>query len=78
MHLSSLEASAKQLVLIARQHWAIESIYWKLDRNFLQGNIKRKKVKSAKNLNTIQRMVLVILSIWKGRRRRVTDKGNYS
>jgi hypothetical protein len=59
---------------IARMHWAIESMHWDLDRNLRQDFIRRKSARSARNLDTIQRMVLAILSIWKGKRKKLSDK----
>lgn len=74
LYISSLESSAKQLGLITRQHWAIESMHWNLDRNLRQDNIKRKTERAARNLDTIQRMVLALFAIWKNKRRKVADK----
>jgi predicted transposase YbfD/YdcC len=47
---------------------------WDLDRNLRQDFIRRKSARSARNLDTIQRMVLAILSIWKGKRKKLSDK----
>lgn len=73
-YISSFQGSAKRLGAIARMHWAIESMHWDLDRNLKQDSIKRKSARAARNLDTIQRTVLSILSIWKGKRRKVSDK----
>lgn len=73
-YVSSFHGSARRLGAIARMHWAIESMHWDLDRNLRQDSIKRKSARAARNLDTIQRMVLAILSIWKGKRRKLSDK----
>lgn len=73
-YISSFQSSAKQLNTIAKMHWAIESMHWDLDRNLRQDFIRRKSARSARNLDTIQRMVLAILSIWKGKRKKLSDK----
>lgn len=73
LYISSLNSSAKQLSLITRQHWAIESMHWDLDRNLRQDDIKRKTERAARNLDTIQRMVLALFAIWKNKRRKVAD-----
>lgn len=48
LYLSSLDCKAKLLSLITRRHRLIESMYWDLDRNFLQDKIKRKTARSSK------------------------------
>ena len=73
-YVSSFQGSARRLGTIARMHWAIESMHWDLDRNLRQDFIRRKSTRSARNLDTIQRMVLAILSIWKGKRKKLSDK----
>ena len=74
LYITSLDSSAEQLSLITRQHWAIESMHWDLDRNLKQDGIKRKTERAARNLDTIQRMVLALFAIWKNKRRKVSDK----
>ena len=49
-------------------------MHWDLDRNLRQDFIRRKSTRSARNLDPIQRMVLAILSIWKGKRKKLSDK----
>lgn len=73
-YVSSFHGSARRLGTISRMHWAIESMHWDLDRNLRQDFIRRKDARSARNLDTIQRMVLAILSIWKGKRKKLSDK----
>lgn len=73
-YVSSFHGSARWLGTIARMHWAIESMHWDLNRNLRQDFIRRKDARSARNLDTIQRMVLAILSIWKGKRKKLSDK----
>lgn len=73
-YVSSFHGSARRLGTIARMHWAIESMHWDLDRNLRQDFIRRNSARSARNLDTIQRMVLAILSIWKGKRKKLSDK----
>lgn len=69
LYVSSLERSAEQLSLITKQHWTIESMHWNLDYNLKQDRIKRKTERSARNLDTIQRVVLALIAIWKNRRK---------
>ena len=73
-YVSSFHGSARRLGTIARMHWAIESMHWDLDRNLRQDFIRRNSARSARNLDTIQRMVLAILSIWKGKRKKPSEK----
>ena len=49
-------------------------MHWCLDVNLLQDSIKRKSLKAARNLDTIQRIVYSVFSIWKGLRKKRSDK----
>ncbi len=49
-------------------------MHWGLDVNLLQDKVKRKSAKAARNLDTILRMVYSIFSIWKGLRKKRSDK----
>lgn len=74
LYITSLDANAKELNEITRKHWSIEVLHWGLDRNLKQDDIKRKSERSARNMDTIQRIVLNIFSCWKNRRKKVSDK----
>lgn len=74
LYVSSLDCGAERLSLITRRHWAIESMHWDLDRNLQQDRIKRKTERAARNLDTIQRMVLALIAAWKNRRKKLSDK----
>ncbi len=74
LYLSNMKGSAKLFNKITKQHWSIESLHWCLDRNLLQDKIKRKTEQAARNLDTIQRIVLNIIAAWKNRRKKVADK----
>ena len=49
-------------------------MHWDLDRNLQQDRIKRKTERAARNLDTIQRMVLALIAAWKNRRKKLSDK----
>jgi len=74
LYLSSLPADTPQLGAIIRKHWSIESMHWSLDFNLLQDKVKRKSTESARNLDTTQRIVHSLFSVWKGRRKKRSDK----
>ena len=74
LYISSLDSSAERLSQITKQHWTIESMHWDLDRNLRQDSIKRKTERTARNLDTIQRMVLALIAVWKNRRKKISDK----
>lgn len=57
-----------------RHHWSIESMHWGLDFNLLQDGIKRRSLRAARNLDTLQRLVYSLFAIWRGRRRKLSDK----
>lgn len=74
LYVSSLPSSTPALGLLIRKHWAIESMHWALDCNLLQDRIKRKSTRAARNLDSIQRVVHSLFSIWKGLRKKLADK----
>lgn len=74
LYVSSLPAATPALGEYVRKHWSIESMHWGLDVNLLQDRIKRKSPKAARNLDTIQRIVYSVFSIWKGLRKKRSDK----
>ena len=49
-------------------------MHWMLDYNLLQDKIKRKSARAARNLDTIQRIVYAVFSIWKGLSKKRADK----
>ena len=57
-----------------RKHWSIESMHWGLDVNLRQDKIKRKWSRSARNLDSLQRIVYPVFSIWKRLRKKTADK----
>ena len=74
LYVSSMPTKTPKLGIIVRNHWSIESMHWGLDYNLQQDNIKRKSTRAARNLDTIQRIVYSVFSIWKGLRKKQSDK----
>ena len=74
LYVSSLPIDTPWIGNAVRNHWSIESMHWGLDFNMLQDSIKRKTTKGARNLDTLQRIVYSLFSIWKGRRKKLSDK----
>ena len=74
LYVSSQPACTPALGAYVRNHWSIESMHWSLDVNLLQDRIKRKSTKAARNLDTIQRIVYSVFSIWTGLRKKRSDK----
>lgn len=74
LYVSSLPAGTKRLGSLVRSHWAIESMHWSLDTNLRQDRTKRKRPKAARNLDTIQRIVHSVFSIWRRLRKKKSDK----
>ena len=76
LYVSSLnkDTPASHIGSVIRRHWSIESMHWSLDCNFLQDRTKRKTSKSARNLDSLQRIVHAIFSIWRIRRKKHSDK----
>lgn len=74
LYVTSLAADTPLLGAVVRAHWAIESMHWGLDVNLQQDRIKRRSSKSARNLDTIQRIVHSAFSIWKRLRKKRADR----
>ena len=74
LYVSNMPTDTPKLGTIVRSHWSIESMHWGLDYNLQQDNIKRKSTRAARNLDTIQRIVYSVFSIWKGLRKKQSDK----
>lgn len=76
LYVSSLGTGtpASHIGSVIRTHWSIESMHWSLDCNFQQDRTKRKTGKAARNLDSLQRIVHAIFSIWRIRRKKLSDK----
>ena len=74
LYISSLHADAAWLGAVIRRHWPVESMHWPPSCNFLQDKIKRKTTRAARNLDTLQRIVHALFAIWRGRRKKRSDK----
>ena len=74
LYVSSMPTDTPKPGIFVRNHWSIESMHWGLDYNLQQDNIKRKSTRAARNLDTIQRIVYSVFSIWKGLRKKQSDK----
>ena len=74
LYVSSLPIDTPSLGHLVRSHWSIESMHWGLDVNLKQDSIKRKTPRAARNLDTIQRIAFSVFSIWKGLRKKRSDK----
>ncbi|WP_300911741.1 hypothetical protein [Muribaculum intestinale] len=74
LSVSSLPTDTPMSGAIVRNHWSIESMYWGLDVNLLQDKIIRKSIRAVRNLDTIQRLVYSVFSIWKRFRKKRSDR----
>ena len=63
-YITSMTADAKILHDYAQKHWAIENnLHWSLDTGLHQDAIKRKYKESARNLDTIQKVVMLAMNV---------------
>lgn len=74
LYMSNLPNDTPWIGMAIRNHWSIESMHWGLDFNLLQDSVRRKTSQAARNLDTLQRIVYSLFSIWKGRRKKRADK----
>lgn len=73
-YITDLDCDARTMNEVSRSHWQIETMHWILDCVFMQDKIRRKHKKAARNLDTIQRFCLSIISAWKTIRKKKSDK----
>ena len=63
-YITSMTSDAKTLHGCAQKHWAIENnLHWTLDTSLHQDAIKRKHKEAARNLDTIQKTVLLLQNV---------------
>ena len=74
LYVSRLPTDTPVLAHFIRSHWSIESMHRGPDVNLMQDGIRRKYPGAARNLDTIQRIVFSIFSIWKRLRKKHSDK----
>lgn len=74
LYVTNLPVDTPWLGDAVRIHWSIECMHWGLDVNLKQDSVIRKSSAAARNLDTIQRIVLSLFSVWKGRRKKRSDK----
>lgn len=74
LYVSNLPVETPYIGKAIRNHWSIESMHWGLDSNLLQDGIRRKSSRAARNLDTLQRIVYSLFSVWRGRRKKLSDK----
>ena len=56
-YISSLAASAEQLLAVIRSHWSIEnSLHWTLDVTFREDQCRVRKDNGAQNINTLRQI----------------------
>jgi predicted transposase YbfD/YdcC len=78
-YITSLTGNAETLHGYTRKHWAIENnLHWTLDTSLRQDAIKRKHKEAARNLDTVQKTVLLLLNVAMRRHPPVGGKGKCS
>ena len=74
LYVTNIPVDTSWLGDAVRTHWSIESMHLGLDVNLKQDPVKRKSSTAARNLDTIQRIVFSLFNVWKGRRKKLSDK----
>ena len=74
LYISDLTVPAADFANISRKHWRVEVVHWHLDRTLKQDDIKRKSRSSALYLDTIQRLCLNLLFLWRANRKKIEDR----
>ncbi len=74
LYVCSLPTDTPLLGHYIRCHWSIEIMHWVLDVDMQQDSIRRKYLRAARNLDTILRIAYSVFSIWKGLRKKRSDK----
>lgn len=71
-YITSLDASAEQLMWIVREHWKVESMHWMLDVTFSEDDCRFLSENAHKTLNAMRKCALAV------HRRFLTEKGLHS
>lgn len=74
LYVCSLPTDTPLLGHYIRCHWSVEIMHWVLDVDMQQDSIRRKYLRAARNLDTILRIACSVFSIWKGLRKKRSDK----
>ncbi len=59
-YISSRDASAKQLMELAREHWKIESMHWLLDVTFSEDDCRFLSENAHKSMNALRKFALAV------------------
>lgn len=59
-YISSRDASAKQLMELAREHWKIESMHWILDVTFSEDHCRFLSENAHKSMNSLRKFALAV------------------
>lgn len=59
-YISSRDASAKQLMALAREHWKIESMHWILDVTFSEDDCRFLSENAHKSMNALRKFALAV------------------
>ena len=59
-YISSRDASAKQLMELAREHWKIESMHWILDVTFSEDDCRFLSENAHKTMNALRKFALAV------------------
>ena len=59
-YISSRDASAKQLMELAREHWKIESMHWILDVTFSEDDCRFLSENAHKTMNVLRKFALAV------------------
>ncbi len=59
-YISSRDASAKQLMALAREHWKIESMHWMLDVSFSEDDCRFLSENAHKTMNALRKFALAV------------------
>ena len=59
-YISSRDASAKELMEIAREHWKIESMHWILDVTFSEDDCRFLSENAHKSMNALRKFALAV------------------
>ncbi len=59
-YISSRDASAKQLMQLAREHWKIESMHWILDVTFSEDDCRFLNENAHKSMNALRKFALAV------------------
>lgn len=72
--ITDMSIGATEAARLVREHWLVEANHWNMDATFKEDATKRKHATSARNHDTVLRIAMSVIALWRRRRKRLVDR----